>query len=306
FLAALYQAVLRRPLDPTGAKIFGQQLAGGTSRTDVASTILGSMEFHSLQINDLYTQLLHRPSDAGGFSFFLDQLQHGVHIEQVVGAIASSDEYVAKAGGNGNQLFVMHLYQDLLGRPAETRVVSTFGAQLDAGSLTRRALVTAVEGSTEYRNKVVDSLYVQLLGRHADPTALSKWLGFLSQGGTMQQVEDLLLASDEYFAGHGGGSNAGFLRALFQDVLARQIDPTGLQVFSQALANGVSRQKVALSVLSSAEADTLAVVGFYNRFLHRAADPAGTTANVNILKRGTTLEDMIALFLTSPEYFART
>jgi photosystem II stability/assembly factor-like uncharacterized protein len=306
FLSAVYQTVLGRPLDAVGGMIFGNELASGTPPAAVALSILQSQESEILQINDLYQTLLHRAADPSGLSFFETSLQQGVRIESLIGLMVASAEYAAAAGGDGNQIFVMHVYQDLLNRPAEASVVTNFGAQLDAGALTRGGLVSAVESSAEYRVKLVDNLYSQLLGRQPDSVSLKNWISFLSQGGTSQQVEAQILGSSEYFAGHGAGTNAGFLQALYRDLLHRQIDATGLRVFNQALASGVSRTGVAASLLSSAEFETLEIQSFYTQFLHRPADAAGASANLSLLQNGTSLEDVIALFLTSPEYFARS
>ena len=152
---------------------------------------------------------------------------------------------------------------------------------------------------------MVEGLYQRFLGRAADPLGLATWVGFLADGGTMVQLEAMILGSPEYFNVHGGGTNAGFINAIYRDVLGRVPDPGGAMFYSQFLANGGSPFDVAQAILNSSEDELIRLKGYYQQFLRRDIDPAGQADWVNAIAQGVPDEAVIAGIMSSPEYFAR-
>src|SRR5262249_23181041 len=143
-----------------------------------------------------------------------------------------------------------------------------------------------------------------------DPMGLSGWLPGLSGvsqfappgSDAVAFIKAQILGSPEYFARHGGGTNAGFLAALYRDVLGRAVDPTGRLMFGGQLAQGVGRLQVARTILESPEARQVLVSGFYVPYLHRMPDPVGLARWVTLLLARKD-EDLIILGLTtSAEY----
>jgi hypothetical protein len=93
-----------------------------------------------------------------------------------------------------------------------------------------------------------------MLGRALNQVIYTATHGDLGRGGgTTEQVESLIAGSAEYFQVRGGGTDLGFLQALYQDALNRAIDPAGQMTFSQALAKGATRAQVAAAVFTSLE-----------------------------------------------------
>jgi hypothetical protein len=90
-----YQDSLGRAPDATGLAYWQNQVAGGTSTSDVVSSIKTSKEAQA-QIEKLYQTLLGRPADAGGLDFFLHS---GASLAEMDAAIKSSSEYKAKIPG---------------------------------------------------------------------------------------------------------------------------------------------------------------------------------------------------------------
>jgi uncharacterized delta-60 repeat protein len=98
FLPALYQVVLQRPIDASGAQSWSQTLqSGNLSRQAVAAAVLASLESDRLEIQNLYMQFLHRAADPLGLSNFSNALQQGVPNEQVALLLMNSAEYSARA-----------------------------------------------------------------------------------------------------------------------------------------------------------------------------------------------------------------
>jgi hypothetical protein len=199
---------------------------------------------------------------------------------------------------------VEQVYLDLLNRPVDVGGLANWTGQLDQG-ISRAQVVAGIEASAEYKAVIVQTLYQKLLHRAADPAGLSGWVAFLTQGGTALQLEAKLIGSPEYFTNRGGGTNMGFLQAVYQDVLNRMLDTGGAQSWGQALSNGASTEAVATAIIGSMESQQDEVNAVYMEFLHRTADPSGLATFTGALQNGTSLEQVILALVSSSEYFAQ-
>ena len=95
----------------------------------------------------------------------------------------------------------------------------------------------------------------------------------------------------------------GFLRALYQDLLGRGIDPVGLQNWQALMAGGMSRATVVTSIAASGESLRHEVDQAYAQTLHRSADPGGETGWADYLGAGHDNDDLLAALASSQEYF---
>jgi hypothetical protein len=302
FLAALFQDVLHRPIDPTGASAFGQALAAGVSRTTVAQQLMSSQEADVVLVEGLYQQYLHRPVDTAGLQVWISTLQHGGTAEQIVVSLTASQEYAQACGGDANLYYVQHLFVDLLKRPLDTSGFVLFVGGLDSGQLTRTQLVQAIIASGEYRSGVVQDLYRTYLHRAADPASLAGLTTFLASGGTDEQIAGMLVASAE-FAAASGGTNAGFIDALYRDALGRPADSGALAAWTTALQNGVTRAQLAALVFASPEYLRDVVQQLYQARLRRPPDGSELTSWVASLSHGTRDETLTVTLAASVEYF---
>jgi hypothetical protein len=166
--------------------------------------------------------------------------------------------------------------------------------------------VSGLLHSREYVTQQVQSYYVTSLKRPAETDGLESWLRFVEGGGTLEQVRAGILGSAEYYQAQGGGTEDGFLQALYRDVLSRAIDPSGLVVYGQALGRAVSRGQVADALFQSEEFAGNRTRAFYQDFLGREGDDGGFRSWVETLRRGTSEVDVILGFLGSAEYFAQS
>jgi hypothetical protein len=165
--------------------------------------------------------------------------------------------------------------------------------------------------SHEYRIDQVEGLYQTFLHRVAEAEGLSGATRFLESGGKTEDLKALILASPEYFQ-KAGNSNPGFLERLYRDTLGRSPDAVGAAGFGRVLAEGdflgqqqASRLSVAGTVVHSVEAHTGLVQGYYQQFLHRAAEPAGLVGWVTQLELGEPDEAVLSGIVGSQEYFQR-
>ncbi|HWB12697.1 MAG TPA: DUF4214 domain-containing protein [Pirellulales bacterium] len=97
FLAALFQDALNRPIDAGAKAAFGQALAAGASRAQIAEAVFSSREYHNDVVDDVYLRLLHRHADTAGQSFWTNWLDAGNTDEQLMAALAASDEYFGRS-----------------------------------------------------------------------------------------------------------------------------------------------------------------------------------------------------------------
>jgi hypothetical protein len=151
----------------------------------------------------------------------------------------------------------------------------------------------------------VQALYHQFLHRAADPSGLDTYVTFLGAGGTLEQLAAILTGSEEYFQVRGGGTDDGFLTALYQDALNRSPDSAGMASFLQGLSQGTSHPQVAAAIFGSPEYLQDVVRNFYERFLNRAADDAGLHSFVGDLEAGVTDQVITAAMMGSDEFFAQ-
>jgi hypothetical protein len=216
-------------------------------------------------------------------------------------------------------------YRHLLGREAETAGLAGWTALLDQG-VPRSEVVYRIENSAEGRIRQVQQLYGTLLGRPADPGGLTFFVSLLESRGTVEQARALMLGSPEYFQTRAGGSNSGFVTAVYQDVLGRPPEPSGARGWEGLLAEEsspstvasefanssrssvevfrtITRVTIAFQIVSSPEADQHLVQNFYQKFLGRAAEPGGLGGWVATLQHGARDEQVIAGIVGSPEYF---
>src|SRR5262249_44011586 len=97
FLAVLYQDALGRALDPSGLAAYSQMLGGGESRTEVALSILNSIEGSQYRVSQDYEWLLHRAADPNGLGTYTNQLAQTGREEAIVVTLLSSDECFARS-----------------------------------------------------------------------------------------------------------------------------------------------------------------------------------------------------------------
>lgn len=214
------------------------------------------------------------------------------------------DVHAAIDGGTAAGHFVQQVYRDLLGREAEPAGLKYWTNRVEQGD-DRKDIVHEIEGSLEYRTREVEALYHRFLNRSSDADGLAQWVAALNQGTRLEEIETGFLGSQEYRDLRAGGTDASFLRTLYQELLDRDIDPTGFQAWSAALTTGaMTRSEVAVAVLNSLEGRRQVVENLYQELLERRADEVGIHYWPEFLTHGSQAE-LIAQIIASEEYFQR-
>lgn len=214
-------------------------------------------------------------------------------------AILALPTLPARAGIH--EMFVANVFQDLLDRPP-TSGESTGFVNFLANGGSRYNLAFAVDTSTEYRQRLVTGYLNTFLQRAPGSAELTNVVSLLVNGQSQEQVISIIVGTAEYRTANGVGSNAELVEQLFNDLLNRPADPTGLDALTDLLDNGATAAFVALAMLNSTEYRNNLVTGFFEDFLGR---PPGTPELTAFLNPFTTDEDIIARILASEEYLAK-
>jgi len=193
------------------------------------------------------------------------------------------------------------VYADYLGRPPSTSEEDELARQVSAGG-DRVGLSVRFSRSDVYLAAVLDDLYLEILGRPVDESGRASWTQRLQRGATITSVAAALYGSDEYFQQFG--SVDGFVESLYQAILNRPSNATGLAYWSQVAAAPGQRPKVGAFFFDSIESRRKRVTALYQRFLNRPTSPSGREYWAGVLRSGNDLA--LATFLSgSVEYVNR-
>jgi SpoIID/LytB domain protein len=171
------------------------------------------------------------------------------------------------------QSVVKALYQDLLLRPVDAAGLGSWSLLLASGT-GQPALVAALTKSPEYVRLRVGQAYKGVLGRAPDAAGLAGWSGQILAGRVpVDDVQRRFFSSQE-FVNRSGGTNAGFVANMYRSILGRAATPGEVSSWV-ARVNHLGRGQVVNQIWFSLEAASARAGGYYQRFLKRAADPAG-------------------------------
>ncbi|HEX7450232.1 MAG TPA: S8 family serine peptidase [Pirellulales bacterium] len=208
YVDALYEELLGRPADPGGLNTWVAALESGMSRMQLVELLWNSAEHRAFQVDQDYAEFLHRePSDAER-SHWATLLMAGVSETQVAEAFLHSPEFLLAESTTGS--FVQSLFQDVLGRSADSGSLAALTELLDLG-ISRGQIADLVLNSLERDADVVDSYYQEFLGRGASNAELMGWANAIAHGVVdLQTVGEAFLASGEFFNRAASGGVGGF------------------------------------------------------------------------------------------------
>jgi hypothetical protein len=218
--------------------------------------------------------------------------------------LGNSSGSTSISAGSSNQAWLSQAYQDILGRAVDPSGLAFWTGVLNNGA-TRGQVAYLLQQSTEYRADQIQASFQTLLHRAADAPSLNYFLGLMAQGTKIEQIDAIIAGSNEYLQVRGGGTNLGFLAAVYHDFLNRDITAAETQTWTQAQQSGQNRIQVVQAILNTAEYRTDVVQDMYQKFLHRNADTASLNAFVSFLVQGGDDTVVSSVLIGSQEYFNR-
>jgi hypothetical protein len=124
--------------------------------------------------------------------------------------------------------------------------------------MSRSQLITIIQNTFEARLTEV-ARWFQRLGFPGTLDALkfnpgvTYWAGLLATGASEDSVLNAILSTDDFYNSHGG-TPTGFVTGLYQVLLGRAPDPTGLNIFAGLSQAGMSRTDLVALLQNTFEA----------------------------------------------------
>ena len=205
-----------------------------------------------------------------------------------------------------NQAYVTQLYVTVLRRQPDTAGLTFWTNQLNQNVATTSQVALAFTTSKEFRMLEVQDVYQKYLHRSADPIGLSGWTQYLVQGHTVEQLQAEVVASQEYLQRRLGGNTANFLATVIMDTFNRSVTQADRNMFGDDFNSYGDRRSTAQNIFATNEYRQDLVERYFQTYLHRNADAVGLNASVAALKNGVSDEMLIAVIVSSPEFFSST
>ena len=234
----------------------------------------------------------------------------------VVPAMAETGQTVLHNSVRSPAALVSSSAITLQGPPIVTAATTTENTQTTSGlvitsntadtSAVTNFQITNIVGGTLFRNdgttQIINSAFITVAQGEAGLKFTPQHNSAVSGSFTVQE------STSASVAGLGGKTASGtismttFVQALYQDVLNRSPDPGGFAHYTNLLAHGTRPSAIVADFWQSAEHFGIEIDGYYQTFLHRAADPTGRQAWVADMVGGMSEETVISAFLNSIEF----
>ncbi len=227
FIVRMYDKFLQRTPDKTGLQHWYEQLVSGNADSaSIVEQFINSTEFLNRNLstdaylNILYQGILGRSADTNGKQYWVNTLKKGVSRNYIASNFVDSGEF-KKLCANYN---------------------------IESGEFPLNERRDQDINLTEW----VNGFYSSTLNRSGDAVGLNYWTGrLLDQISAGADLVVGFMFSDEYTAKNT--SDDSFINTLYQAVLSRSADATGLTHWKTYLNNGVSRKYITNEVVKSNE-----------------------------------------------------
>ncbi|MEX2558743.1 MAG: DUF4214 domain-containing protein, partial [Pirellulales bacterium] len=211
-------------------------------------------------------------------------------------ATDQKDEIVSGHSGGG---WIITLYTNILGRAPSLEEWNNWVKAVNRG-VTFKQVAEAFMYSRERRGQIIDGLYRQYLGRAADNAGIDFWIGVWNANGGPEHVQAGIIGSREFYR-FSGNTDAGWVKALYKNVLGREVDEAGLKHWVKYIRSH-SKQSVVLGFVTSDEYRLDMVQCWFHEYLGRTLDQGGAQYWLQQMKRGVTQESIQIGICSSAEY----
>lgn len=195
-----------------------------------------------------------RAGDAASLTFWTSVAANNSPLAAMQGLLSTYESRQLLSGLNNGD-YVSRIYQNVLGRPADSSGSGYYTGLLNAGTASRAqvalAIVQSGEGQSDIGSAIsggeivadataatVARVYHAALGRLPDRAGLLFWIGQLNSGFGLGAFEAKVLSSDEFNA-TPPGSNADFVSRLSQNAYG-SVDSKAVAYYGQALDAGTA------------------------------------------------------------------
>jgi len=143
-----------------------------------------------------------------------------------------------------------------MGTTSFTVTVGPSSTLQGSGMAARTAVAVGLTQSAEYYTNFITAAYQKYLGRAPDAAGLASWLNLMqNQGLSNERLEAGFIGSTEYIKNHGG-AGAGWLNAMYVNLLGRTPSALEVQTWLNQLAAGMSTADIAYGFAASPERES--------------------------------------------------
>jgi hypothetical protein len=107
----------------------------------------------------------------------------------------------------------------------------------------------------------IQSIYIALFGRPADPEGLRYWTEQLESGVSFSTIVSIMGGTPEYLDRFEGLSNEEIVNNIYQSLFGREADAEGLEFFTNLLESGeLDIGLLAITVLGGAQGSDSTII----------------------------------------------
>jgi hypothetical protein len=197
---------------------------------------------------------------------------------------------------------VQAIYQDMLGRPATSAEIRNWGYRVSASGT--GVLADTMEKSNQYRSARVVSAFQATLGYTPTSTQVSGYVSLIKQGSlAVDEVEPYLMWKSSAYYRNAGGTKAGYVNALYRDILNQRPTTHQRNVWVSRLST-LGKQGVVQAIWDSRAALRLRVTETYQHYVNITPTAAQRDAWVTRLSGSQTEAALRRSLITSKTYLA--
>lgn len=197
FVNAAYESILNRPAEAAAVTAWAQMLDVGLSRVVLTSALVHSDEYYSNVIDADFQRYLNRPVDSASLAALVSLMRARLSDETLESILVGSQEFYLRNGGT-NKAWVDALYQDVLGRPADSFSEAYLVAALNIG-INRQSIAYLFATSPEGEAVRIANNYQCLLNRTPAASETAVWQTLYRTGFSDENALAFIAASAEYF-----------------------------------------------------------------------------------------------------------
>lgn len=198
YVAATYLDLLGRAADPGGLAYWTFVLEQRVPRVSFARSLAFGDEGRRHAIQGLYDTIFGRAPTIHELGYWAGNLGAGLPLDAIRAQLYGSIEYFNDAGATASA-YVAALYQDILGRPADSSGAAYFTGLLATGT-SRSTVASRFVTSAEGRTRLIVGYWNAFLGRNPAQPEIGAWLLILGSGTPELELVSALAASGEYYS----------------------------------------------------------------------------------------------------------
>ena len=214
---------------------------------------------------------------------------------------------------NSDESFVRQQYVDFLGRSGDSAGIIFWTNLVKNGTIYRADVIDNFVFSAEFQSVIapVSRLYLAYYKRLPDTDGLKYWIEQKINGMTLNDMSQHFADAAEFKSTYGTLSDEEFVKLVYQNVLNRSADQSGLNYWKGLLVDKTLVRGSVMTGFSESEENkkltinNIRVISFYYGMLRRAPEESGYNYWVLQFSNGIAANALLNAFYLGDEYQGR-